>query len=107
MAGFDIVSQEVSKEEKHGFVKLAETSMENEIMTLKQLSEYLQISQRSIHRMIKRGDIPAVKVTNRWRFERSTINEWLRKRAPINNGQGNVVGDRCISCTIDEGGSDV
>ncbi len=68
--------------------------MENEIMTIKQLSEYLQISQRSIHRMLKRGDIPAVKVTNRWRFERSKINEWLTKNS------GKV-------CVMNEGGNDV
>ena len=68
--------------------------MENEIMTIKQLSEYLQISQRSIHRMLKRGDIPAVKVTNRWRFERSKINGWLTK----NSGK---------ACVMSEGGNDV
>ena len=63
-------------------------------MTMKQLSDYLQISQRSVHRMIKRGDIPAVKVINRWRFERSKINEWLGKSS------GNV-------CVISEGGNNV
>jgi excisionase family DNA binding protein len=70
--------------------------MENEIMTMKQLSEHLQISQRSIHRMIKRGDIPAVKVTNRWRFERNKIDEWLRKNSEeccvMNEGGNNVKG---------------
>ena len=65
--------------------------MENEIMTMQQLSEYLQISQRSVHRMIKRGDIPAIKVTSRWRFERSKINEWIK-----NNSKK--------ACAVNEGG---
>ncbi|HHT9126882.1 MAG TPA: helix-turn-helix domain-containing protein [Candidatus Brocadiia bacterium] len=68
--------------------------MENEIMTIKQLAEYLQISQRSIHRMIKRGGVPAVKVTNRWRFERSKINEWLTRNSEK-------------ACVASEGGNDV
>lgn len=68
--------------------------MENEIMTMKQLSQHLQISQRSIHRMIKRGDIPAFKVASRWRFERGRIKEWLRKNSEK-------------SCALNEGGNDV
>lgn len=43
----------------------------------KQLAEYLQLSQRTVYRLLERGDIPAVKVGGQWRFRKSAIDEWL------------------------------
>ena len=49
----------------------------NEIMTLAEVAEYLQLAERTVLRMAQRGDIPAAKVASQWRFMRPLIREWL------------------------------
>ena len=52
-------------------------SGENEIMTLAEVAEYLQLAERTVLRMAQRGDIPAAKVASQWRFMRPLVREWL------------------------------
>jgi PTS system nitrogen regulatory IIA component len=51
-----------------------------ELLTTKQLAEYLQLSERSIYRLLEHGEIPAVKVGGHWRFRKSVVDEWLDMR---------------------------
>lgn len=48
-----------------------------DLLSPKQLAEYLQLSQRTIYRLLERGDLPAVKVGGQWRFRRAAVDEWL------------------------------
>lgn len=48
-----------------------------DLLSPKQLAEYLQLSQRTIYRLLERGDIPGVKVGGQWRFRKATVDEWL------------------------------
>jgi PTS system nitrogen regulatory IIA component len=43
----------------------------------KQVAEYLQLSQRTIYRLLERGVIPAVKVGGQWRFRKAAVDAWL------------------------------
>lgn len=52
-----------------------------EIMTIKQVAEYLKVSPRSIYKLVKEGTIPTFKIMNMWRFERSKIDEWIDKKS--------------------------
>lgn len=49
----------------------------SEVLTTRQLAEYLQLSERSVYRLLERGEIPAVKVGGQWRFRKSAVDEWL------------------------------
>ncbi len=49
-----------------------------EILTLQQTAEYLQISERTVHRMVKRGELPGVQVGGQWRFDRETLRAMVR-----------------------------
>jgi excisionase family DNA binding protein len=49
------------------------------LLTVQQLADYLNIDKRTIYRLLKRSDIPAVKVGHGWRFDKARIDEWLRK----------------------------
>jgi PTS system nitrogen regulatory IIA component len=49
----------------------------SDLLSPKQLAEYLQLSQRTIYRLLDRGDLPAVKVGGQWRFRRAAVDEWL------------------------------
>ena len=48
-----------------------------DLLTAKQLAEYLQLSSRSIYRLLERGQIPATKIGGQWRFRKSAIDEWI------------------------------
>ncbi|HET9982279.1 MAG TPA: PTS sugar transporter subunit IIA [Longimicrobiales bacterium] len=48
-----------------------------DLLTTRQLAEYLQLSERSVYRLLERGEIPALKVGGQWRFRKSAVDEWL------------------------------
>ena len=48
-----------------------------DLLTPKQLAEYLQLSQRTVYRMLERDQLPALKVGGQWRFWRSAVDYWL------------------------------
>ena len=52
-------------------------------MTLEEIADYLQVSQKSILRMAQSGKIPAAKVASQWRFMRSVIDDWLMAQMEI------------------------
>ena len=54
-----------------------------EVMTLEEVAEYLQVSQKSILRMAQSGKIPAAKVASQWRFMRSVVDDWLMAQMEI------------------------
>ena len=53
--------------------------MEKDILTIKEVAEYLQISQRSVYKLAKSGELPGRMVLNKWRFSKSKIDEWMEK----------------------------
>jgi PTS system nitrogen regulatory IIA component len=54
-----------------------------EVMTLEEVAEYLQVSEKSVLRMAQSGKIPAAKVANQWRFMRSVVDDWLMAQMEI------------------------
>jgi len=57
----------------------------DEIMTLSELANYLKISEKSVLRMVHRGEIPVTKVASQWRFMRTMIDDWLISKMEMNN----------------------
>ena len=49
-------------------------------LTTEEVLDYLQINVRTIYRMVKRGDIPAVRVGRQWRFKKRDIDAFLAKQ---------------------------
>lgn len=54
-----------------------------EVMTLEEVAEYLQVSEKSVLRMAQSGKIPSAKVASQWRFMRSVIDDWLMAQMEI------------------------
>lgn len=54
-----------------------------EVMTLEEVAEYLQVSEKSVLRMAQSGKIPAAKVASQWRFMRTVIDDWLMAQMEI------------------------
>jgi len=54
----------------------------SEILTLKQAADFLQISERTLQRIVKIGEVPGTQVGGQWRFDREQLRgmvrgEWL------------------------------
>jgi excisionase family DNA binding protein len=54
-------------------------------MTMDEVLGYLRVTSRTIYRLIKAGDLPAVRVGRQWRFRQSDLDAWLnRQRINVN-----------------------
>ena len=49
-----------------------------EILTLQQAAEMLQISERTIQRMLKKGELPGSQIGGQWRFDREQLMAMVR-----------------------------
>ncbi len=50
-----------------------------QLMTLREVSAYLRITEKTIYRLLRRGNIPASKVGQQWRFNKASVDEWLSR----------------------------
>jgi excisionase family DNA binding protein len=50
--------------------------IDDKVMTLREVSEYLKVHPSTIYRQLKRGTIPAFKVGSDWRFNIESIDRW-------------------------------
>lgn len=51
--------------------------MKDEIMTIKELSLYLKINEKTIYKLAKQGKLPGVKIGGMWRFKKEAIDNWI------------------------------
>ncbi|MGD0795715.1 MAG: response regulator [Dehalococcoidales bacterium] len=63
------------------------------LMTAEEVSKYLHVTPKTIYRLIKQGRIPATKVSQRWRFDGVSIDQWLRKTPIVSKAKILVVDD--------------
>jgi excisionase family DNA binding protein len=49
----------------------------DKLMTLREVADYLRLSNDTVYRMANTGTISASKVGNQWRFRREDIDAWL------------------------------
>lgn len=57
--------------------------MDNEILTLAEVAEYLKLSDKTILKMIKNQEIPCAKIANQWRFSKPALNDWLTSKMEV------------------------
>ena len=51
--------------------------MENSVMTVKEVADYLKMKSVTIYKHAQDGRIPAFKIGSTWRFKKDTIDEWI------------------------------
>ena len=49
-------------------------------MTPEDVAVLLQIDRETVYRMARRGDLPAFKVSSRWRFLLSRLQRWMEEQ---------------------------
>ncbi len=54
------------------------STSEGDILTIKQVAEYLKVTDRTIYKLAAAKKIPAFKVGGTWRFSRVEIDSWIK-----------------------------
>ena len=52
-----------------------------ELMTVEEVADYLRVTEKTVYRLLERGSIPATKVGHQWRFNNSSIDNWLKQNS--------------------------
>lgn len=61
---------------------------EGEILTIKQVAEYLKVTERTIYGLAAARKIPAFKVGSTWRFSLGAIDSWIKQQSRERLGTG-------------------
>ncbi len=57
--------------------------MPENLLTLEQVAQYLNVDRFTIYRLLAQKQLPAFKVGNQWRFKRKMIDAWLLKNSNV------------------------
>ncbi len=57
------------------------------IMTVHHVAKYLRLSEAKIYRMARTGGLPAFRIGRTWRFNKGTIDDWIREKTRMTAGQ--------------------
>jgi len=57
--------------------KQSERTLNPEVMSVRELADYLCISVHTVYRLTEQGRLPGRKVGKHWRFHRDVIVGWL------------------------------
>jgi len=62
--------------------------MPEEILTVREVAEFLKVTERTIYRLATEGQIPSFKVGGSWRFQRSDLIQWMNEQAKVQTDRG-------------------
>tara|TARA_R110002020_G_scaffold399876_1_gene609672 strand:+ start:156 stop:344 length:189 start_codon:yes stop_codon:yes gene_type:complete len=54
--------------------------MDSEVLTIKEVAEYLKVNERTIYRLAASNELPGFRVGNALRFKRSDLDTWVLKQ---------------------------
>lgn len=54
--------------------------MSDEILTLKEVADYLKLAEKTAYRLAAAGKLPGFKVGGSWRFKREDVLQWIEEQ---------------------------
>ena len=67
-----------SKSRKDGDVmKKPAANGKEQIMTLREVAQYLGLHIMTVYKLTREGRVPAAKIGGQWRFKRDVLEDWL------------------------------
>ena len=55
--------------------------MDNNIMTVKEVADYLKVNDRTVYRLATSNKLPGFKVGGSWRFRKNEIELWISEQS--------------------------
>jgi len=62
-----------------------------EIMTAKEVAQYLSIHPLTVHKYARAGKIPAFKIGTDWRFHKKSLEKWIQSKSTSNLDKNNRI----------------
>lgn len=59
--------------------------LKNNVLTVQEVSEYLQVHPSTVYRLLKKKQLPAFRVGSDWRFMLESIDQWLQRRSLLDS----------------------
>ena len=53
----------------------------SDVMTVREVADYLKVKDRTIYRLVSSGEMPGFKVGGSWRFRKAEIDRWTESNA--------------------------
>ena len=67
---------------------MATSAGQSEILAIREVAEYLKVTERTIYRLAAAKKIPAFKVGGTWRFSRADIDVWIKQQSTVDQSDG-------------------
>jgi len=61
-------------------ILMAAIDMVDEILTIKEIAEYLKLNEKTAYRLASEGKLPGFKVGGSWRFKRVDLEKWIEEQ---------------------------
>jgi excisionase family DNA binding protein len=58
------------------------TTDKQAFLTTEEVLVYLNTTPRTIYRLIRSGELPAVRIGRQWRFRRTDLDDWIERQRP-------------------------
>ena len=62
--------------------------MSDEILTLKEVAEYLKLAEKTAYRLAAEGKLPGFKVGGSWRFKKVDVEAWITEQKDNSQRKG-------------------
>jgi excisionase family DNA binding protein len=62
-------------------IRMSENMQPKEVLSVKDLAQYLGLSESKVRQLIRRNAIPYVKLDGSYRFFLPTVQDWLRQKS--------------------------
>jgi excisionase family DNA binding protein len=56
-------------------------TIEDGVLTIKEIAEYLKVTERTIYWLAAAKQMPAFKIGDSWRFSRQNIDGWIKQQS--------------------------
>lgn len=60
---------------------MVDDAMTDEILTLKEVAQYLKLAEKTAYRLAAEGKLPGFKVGGSWRFKRVEVERWIEQQS--------------------------
>ncbi len=64
--------------------------MQSDIMTIREVANYLKLNEKTTYRLVSDGKIPGFKVGGAWRFRKTEIDRWIEEQERNNQKSDEV-----------------
>lgn len=60
---------------------MSTSAVEGGILTIREVADYLKVTERTIYRLAAAKQMPAFKIGGSWRFSRQDIDSWIKQQS--------------------------